>query len=521
MKTAVASEVNRDLEILEATGRRLRILKCKKSLLKFCRTYLPDHFTDKFGPHQLRLIKIMEDIVLRGNVMDKKPGAWAMYRGGAKTTIVTAAVLWAFLYKYKRFVVFISSAMHLAAPVLHSVQVEIETNEKLREDFGDLVGKKKWGRHEFLTLTDCRMMIRGAGSKVRGLKSRERRPDWVIVDDLEDDKNAQTLDLRDQLESWLDKAVYPMLDKFGDLSMVGTVIHHDAVLARKIADPEWESEIWKAILEDGRAAWSSRLPLEKLESIRRKIGAHAFAQEYLNEPSDRKLKPFRDNLFTTYSEEDLFPKIDGNIMPIPIENFMLVDPAFAKGKASHYAGMILLGVDPENTWYVRDMYRTREGETDIIEKCFEWKATWDYRLMAIEVVFSQINLKKNIEEEMSKRNVFLSITELRSGQSKPMRIRRLVPRYEQRKIKINRDHELLRVIEEEFRTFPSGRYDDLIDALAYGQDVAYPAREAPDPKKRRRQKWAGLRDEETGYVYHENRPPPSRRGPVEVPIGDL
>jgi phage terminase large subunit-like protein len=508
MKGAEAkNELGKELEILEAVNRRLRILKCRKSFIAFCKVYLPQHFTDDFGPAQLELAATLQKLV-KNPEPNQKPTAIAMARGYAKTTIVEFFILWCELFKFKVFPVYISDAQPTAGLVLQTLEAEIEGNEKLREDFGNLVGKKKWGRFEFLTNTGVRMMAKGARSKIRGLKSGEKRPDLLIIDDLENDKNSTTLELRDQLESWLDKAALPMLSPDGTCIMLGTIIHHDSVLNRKLKSEEWDSIKWPAIDSEGRSTWPSRFPLDKLQAIKNRIGASAFAQEYQHEPSDRTTKPFRDKTGVEleriyYTENDLLTKdpSSGKLVPKPMVHFAMLDPAFSKSKASHFAAMILVGVDVLNDYYIRDLFRTRDGQSAILDQAFAWYQKWNFVGLGVETVFNQINLAKNIEEEMAKRNIFFPILPLKSqSTNKEIRISRLVPRWDQGKIKFPKGHPLTKPILEEISDFPKGKYDDLLDALAYGPDITYPAPVETTAHIRHRQSYTRIVDAQTGYV---------------------
>lgn len=500
-------ELGKELEILEAVNQRLRVLRCGKSFVTFCKTYFPKHFVDEFGQAQVELMQKLEDLVMHPE-SNQRPKAIAMARGFAKTTIVEFFILWCILYAYRKFAVYISDAQPTAGLVLQTLEAELEGNSAIREDFGDLVGKKKWGRFEFLTNTGARMMAKGARSRIRGLKSGEMRPDLVIIDDLENDKNSLTLDLRDQLESWVDKAVLPMLSPEGLTIMLGTIIHHDSVLNRKLKSDEWESSKWAAEEPLGTSTWPSRFPMEKLIAIKAKIGSTAYAQEYLHEPSDRTTKPFRDKTGVDYdrlfyTEDDLLilNVKTGRMEPKPLLHFAMLDPAFSQSKASHFAAMVLLGVDVENMYFVRDLFRTRDGESAIIEQAFAWYQKWNFIGLGVETVFNQVNLAKNLEEQMAEKNMFFPILPLKSqGVNKGIRIRRLVPRWDQGKIKFLKGHPLTKPLLEEISDFDKGKYDDLLDALAYGPDITYPAPVETQSHVRHRQGYTRLVDPQTGYI---------------------
>ena len=72
---------------------------------------------------------------------------------------------------------------------------------------------------------------------------------------------------------------------------------------------------------------------------------------------------------------------------------------------------------------------------------------------------------------MRKRNIFVTIRELDHKQTaKETRIRALIPRWESKSIfLIGNNDDLL----QEMRVFPRGQHDDVLDSLAYGEQIAY------------------------------------------------
>lgn len=75
------------------------------------------------------------------------------------------------------------------------------------------------------------------------------------------------------------------------------------------------------------------------------------------------------------------------------------------------------------------------------------------------------------EEEMRKRNKFFTITPLKHhGTKKETRIRALIPRIESKSVFFIGD---CNDLEQEMRVFPRGQHDDILDAFAYQEDIAF------------------------------------------------
>ena len=77
---------------------------------------------------------------------------------------------------------------------------------------------------------------------------------------------------------------------------------------------------------------------------------------------------------------------------------------------------------------------------------------------------------------MRRRNIFLPIVELKADKSKRERIEGLIPRYANGTIFHLQTCPQREILEEELLWYPRGKHDDIIDALAYGLQITFPAR---------------------------------------------
>jgi hypothetical protein len=80
-------------------------------------------------------------------------------------------------------------------------------------------------------------------------------------------------------------------------------------------------------------------------------------------------------------------------------------------------------------------------------------------------------------EEQRRREEYFNITELKATGKKEDRIRGLIPMFRNGVIK-HRKH--MKELEDELLTFPVGKYDDVIDSLAYLQQLLKPTRYMPE-----------------------------------------
>lgn len=162
--------------------------------------------------------------------------------------------------------------------------MELEENEAIREDFGDLVGTKVWRNDVLLTASDIKIEAIGSGKKIRGRKHRNWRPDLFVLDDIENDENVRTPEQRKKLQNWFFKAVSKAGDNYTDIFYIGTLLHYDSLLANILKNPGYKAKKYKAVI-----SWAKRRDLwdqweviyNDLENDRRVEDARAFFEQNL------------------------------------------------------------------------------------------------------------------------------------------------------------------------------------------------------------------------------------------------
>ena len=97
---------------------------------------------------------------------------------------------------------------------------------------------------------------------------------------------------------------------------------------------------------------------------------------------------------------------------------------------------------------------------------------WHPLCVGIETVAYQAALKHFLEKEMPKRGTFFRIQELKAEKKKELRIDALQPRFAVGTVWFKRNAQWLSKLEGELLAFPHGAHDDVIDALAYMEQIA-------------------------------------------------
>lgn len=223
---------------LDPTLKEERIKRASVDFDYFARTYFPHYFTIKgeCGLH-LHLNEVFTKIALKKESKGEKHAIAAPRAHGKSTYTSQLFPLWCLVFNYKSFIVEISDAVELMEGMLEAIKAELEGNPHLKLDFPEVVGiGKTWRVGEFVSNNGVKIKAFGSGKRLRGVRYGVKRPDLVILDDLENDTNVRSKDQRDKLEDWVDEAVLNLGSADGSLDVlyIGTILHNDSVLSRKL-----------------------------------------------------------------------------------------------------------------------------------------------------------------------------------------------------------------------------------------------------------------------------------------------
>lgn len=507
-----------DVRRLDVTQRlaTLRREQARGSLLMFARTYLPEHARLPPSPMHEEIARLLET----ASVERRLRLAVAAPRGHAKSTLVSLVyVLWSLCYNRERFIVLISDTAEQAEDLLHQVKHELESNERLRDDFPEVCERRgeppapaRWRRRDIETRDGARVTALGAGQRIRGRRSRAERPTLIIVDDIESDELVRSPERRDERWDWLMGAVLKSGAAATNAVVVGTVLHQDSVLARlldPVRSPAWTRRRYQAIIR-----WADRADLwDQFESVyagrdthegaagpeaadafyhahehdmlagtevlwpqledyyalaRQRLGEgrDAFAAEKQNDPAagdDGLFRPddlvFWDGPNGFANEEALRSSLDGYVT---LEG--AVDPSLGiPGRSGDDCAIVsLIRHARSGVLYVVDADIRRRTPNETIDAILAFHRRRNYGGFAVEAVQFQQFFRSELDRRAAQAGRALRTYPARHTSDKITRIRWLQPLLASGQVRLSRRHATL--IDQLLR-FPRGRHDDGPDAL--------------------------------------------------------
>ncbi|SEW02035.1 hypothetical protein SAMN05428988_1323 [Chitinophaga sp. YR573] len=208
---------------------------------------------------------------------------WA--RGLSKTTTALFDILFLVLTGKLKFIVYTSSTYDAALLFLTKYQCQLDSNDRLINDYGKQKLEGSWTEGDFTTRNGVRFLALGAGQSPRGKSNEEIRPDCIVVDDFDTDQECRNADIIKQKWDWFETALLPTVDISEPylILWLGNIIAEDCCVVRagKISD---HCETINIRDEEGVSVWLEKNSEEDIDYILSKMSWDAGQKEYFNNP---------------------------------------------------------------------------------------------------------------------------------------------------------------------------------------------------------------------------------------------
>jgi phage terminase large subunit-like protein len=219
---------------------------------------------------------------------------------------------------------------------------------------------------------------------------------------------------------------------------------------------------------------------EWIAEKRREMGPFVFSAQMLLDPAADRTQGFQES-WLRYYPNSRSGDFEG------LNKYLLIDPANDKKKKSDFTAMAVIGLGPDENYYLLDAIRDRLNLRERADAVFSLHRRWKPRVVGYEKYGMQADIDY-LKERMGQENYRFEITEIGGQMSKIDRIRRMIPIFapvdEERKGRfllpeslMKTDYEGIRrdliqsFILEEYNPFPVGLHDDLFDAISRIWDI--------------------------------------------------
>lgn len=208
------------------------------------------------------------------------------------------------------------------------------------------------------------------------------------------------------------------------------------------------------------------LTREALADKRRDMGPYTFGCQMLQDPKADETQGFCEDWLRYYKDD----------ASSGTNRYILADPASGKRKTNDYTSFWVLGLASDGNYYVLDMVRDRLNLTQRGKLLMQLHRRWK----PLQTRYERYGMMADIEyirTLQETENYRFEITEVAGQTSKPDRIKRLIPLFEQGKVyfpetlhKTNYEgtvEDLVNIfVQQEYKPFPVSLHDDMLDALS-------------------------------------------------------
>lgn len=328
-----------------------------------------------------------------------------------------------------------------ACNLLSDIQAQLQYNEKYAHDWGEQYNFGSWEEGDFTTKSGIRFLAIGRGQSPRGARKNEKRPNYAVIDDVDDDEIVNNPKRVERVVKNILGALYFALSIKGSRVVVaGNRIHHNSILANLVGDTKrggkkregiYHSKVVaiKNIKRDtqgniigGEPAWKERYTLEELVRKMKKAGEVLSKQEFFHE-TEIEGKIFK-NKHIRFARMPRLQK-----MEVIIGYF---DPSFVNSATSDFKAVPVWGLYKGKKWCIKRFCRRCELDT-----AFRWMVHTEKQLpngvaiiWYIEEQFINDSIKRaqrRVERETKhKLNI---ITDRRKKPNKYTRMVRMEPDY--------------------------------------------------------------------------------------------
>ena len=421
-----------------------------------------------------------------------------VFRGGAKTSLARILISKRVAYAISRTILVVSETAEHSYETVKWLKRAVERKDHWSRDFGLVAGNEyvnedtneryTW-RDDKIQIINTSVIEQSTGRPVvitivgvgifgqsRGLNIEDFRPDFILLDDIQDEDNAKTKEQRQKVNDRVYGAIANTLAPRSEsptacMLMLQTPLHREDVIESAKLDPDWKYLEYSCFDENKQSRWPQRWSTEELQ--RKKMG-------FINR---NQLSLWMREMEVTVVSDELAYFVAGWAMnnlwrhkyelPASPIFYMGVDPTPPPKDSEQKSSQALAKLDNaaiaviavhRGHVYVVDHYQTKSPlPTELINKILEMASRWRVRAIGFESLLFARTTKFYLEQEMFKQRSYYRIEAIEDRRKKSVRIRDGLT-----DLAFNGQlhfHESQNDLISEFLQYPDVDHDDGLDAL--------------------------------------------------------
>ena len=423
----------------------------------------------------------LSDLLLHG----ERNVAVEMFRESGKSAYVLRAFplfCIAFPAPRRSYIVIVKKNQRTASTKLRDIITEVNANPLLK---ARLVKVREESMNAYSVdvhddngdVHNVRIEAYGKGSGIRGLSSMDRRPDIVIMDDIQDENDSRSETVLTTDWNWFLSDV-KFLGEHSRVFLIGNNLGEKCIIERTIANKDnlGYDAVRVPVISDGVPAWPAKHTVEDImrerESYRLMGKLDIWMAEKMCQAVAEESRVFNPDDYRYYAvsqREDIIRRCN---------LFATLDPASSPNPESCYRAVVVTGVDSAGNWFLFDCKYGRWDSAEMIDIIFDTVMKYRLREFCIEKGWWEQVMRPFLLEEQRNRNVFFNVVPLEHAKqgSKLERIKILQPRFRAHSVYFPERAEWLSEFTAELagvtKDAIKSEYIDCVDALAMVEQVA-------------------------------------------------
>ncbi len=262
------------------TDKLKRIKQLETAPEEWFKYYFPNYYTSEPAPFHIKATKR-----ILSNPEWYEVRSWA--RELSKSGRTMFEVMYLVMTGKKSNVLLVSNSFDNAERLLLPYKGILERNNRIINDYGTQKRIGSWESAEFTTRKGAAFRAIGAGQSPRGTRNDAKRPDTILVDDIDTDEFCRNPELVKERINWIEQALIPTRSVSGSLLVIacGNIISKTCCIVAMGA----KADKWEVINirdKDGKSSWEQKNKESDIQRVQNMISYESFQKEYCNNPMD-------------------------------------------------------------------------------------------------------------------------------------------------------------------------------------------------------------------------------------------
>lgn len=203
----------------------------------------------------------------------------------AKSTRTMMEIIYLALTGKKKYVLMISNNETNAQNLLEPYRSQLDSNQRIINDYGIQESLGKWSVGEFTTRKGVAFKAIGAGQSPRGTRNEEARPDVLLFDDLDTDEDCRNPEMINKRWRWIEDAAIGTrsISKGTLIIFCGNIIATDCCVVRAQQYADFV-DIINIRDKNGKSTWPQKNSEAHIDRVLSQKSYVSVQKEYFNNP---------------------------------------------------------------------------------------------------------------------------------------------------------------------------------------------------------------------------------------------